>query len=145
MPFKGHALPRRTMLARFAQIFKQTSILCLFVFACRRKLTEDDKVGLQNEIDILKHVDHPNIVKLFDIYEDDKYFFLVMELMQGGEVSQKFTVLYPEASTGHRESYFHKQHILNVPNPLQISLIFAFSFSTKSCSESVLMSRKREK
>ena len=54
---------------------------------CRRKLTEDDKLGLQNEIDILKQVDHPNIVKLFDIYEDDKYFFLVMELMMGGEVS----------------------------------------------------------
>ena len=53
----------------------------------RRKLTEEDKVGLQNEIDILKQVDHPNIVKLFDIYEDDKYFFLVMELMMGGEVS----------------------------------------------------------
>ena len=47
----------------------------------RRKLTEEDKVGLQNEIDILKQVDHPNIVKLYDIYEDDKYFFLVMELM----------------------------------------------------------------
>eukprot|EP00354_Favella_ehrenbergii_P001237 CAMPEP_0170471980 /NCGR_PEP_ID=MMETSP0123-20130129/14092_1 /TAXON_ID=182087 /ORGANISM="Favella ehrenbergii, Strain Fehren 1" /LENGTH=138 /DNA_ID=CAMNT_0010739955 /DNA_START=60 /DNA_END=477 /DNA_ORIENTATION=- len=54
----------------------------------KRKLTEDDKVGLQNEIDILKQVDHPNIVKLFDIYEDDKYFFLVMELMQGGEEVQ---------------------------------------------------------
>lgn len=52
----------------------------------KRKLTEEDKVGLQNEIDILKQVDHPNIVKLFDIYEDDKYFFLVMELMQGGEL-----------------------------------------------------------
>jgi len=50
-------------------------------------LTQEDKVGLQNEIDILKQVDHPNIVKLFDIYEDDKYFFLVMELMMGGEVS----------------------------------------------------------
>ena len=34
----------------------------------------------------MKEVDHPNIVKLFDIYEDDKYFFLVMELMMGGEV-----------------------------------------------------------
>jgi len=56
------------------------------LFGCRRKLTEEDKVGLQNEIDILKQVDHPNIVKLFDIYEDDKYFFLVMELMQGGEL-----------------------------------------------------------
>ena len=54
----------------------------------RRKLTEEDKVGLQNEIEILKQVDHPNIVKLFDVYEDDKYFFLVMELMQGGEVSK---------------------------------------------------------
>ena len=64
----------------------------MLIFAalyCRRKLTEDDKVGLQNEIDILKQVDHPNIVKLYDIYEDDKYFFLVMELMQGGEVSKQ--------------------------------------------------------
>jgi len=34
----------------------------------------------------LKQVDHPNIVKLHDIYEDDKYFFLVMELMMGGEL-----------------------------------------------------------
>ena len=57
------------------------------MFLSRRKLTEEDKLGLQNEIDILKQVDHPNIVKLFDIYEDDKYFFLVMELMVGGEVS----------------------------------------------------------
>ena len=50
-------------------------------------MTEEDKLGLQNEIDILKQVDHPNIVKLFDVYEDEKYFFLVMELMRGGEVS----------------------------------------------------------
>jgi len=52
----------------------------------KRKLTDEDRVGLQNEIDILKQVDHPNIVKLHDIYEDDKYFFLVMELMLGGEL-----------------------------------------------------------
>ena len=66
-------------------------ILISFIF--RRKLTEEDKVGLQNEIDILKEVDHPNIVKLFDIYEDDKYFFLVMELMMGGEVCHLFHLL----------------------------------------------------
>ena len=35
----------------------------------------------------MKEVDHPNIVKLYDIYEDEKYWFLVMELMTGGEVS----------------------------------------------------------
>ena len=45
----------------------------------------------------MKQVDHPNIVKLHDIYEDEKYFFLVMELMTGGELfdqiltKEKFT------------------------------------------------------
>ena len=55
-------------------------------------MTEEDKIGLQNEIDILKQVDHPNIVKLFDVYEDEKYFFLVMELMRGGEVSLRHAI-----------------------------------------------------
>lgn len=39
-----------------------------------------------NEIDILKQVDHPNIVKCYDIYEDEKYIYIVMELLQGGEL-----------------------------------------------------------
>ncbi len=52
----------------------------------RRKLSETDRLGLQNEIDILKQVDHPNIVKMHDIFEDDKYIYIVMELLSGGEV-----------------------------------------------------------
>ena len=52
-------------------------------------MNEEDRAALQNEIDILKQVDHPNIVKLHDIYEDEKHFFLVMELMTGGEVSHR--------------------------------------------------------
>jgi calcium/calmodulin-dependent protein kinase I len=45
---------------------------------------------LQNEIDILTQVDHPNIVILYEVFEDEKFYALVMELMTGGEV--KFTV-----------------------------------------------------
>ena len=52
----------------------------------REKLNEDDKVALQNEIDILTQVDHPNIVKLYEVFEDEKFYALVMELMTGGEV-----------------------------------------------------------
>jgi calcium/calmodulin-dependent protein kinase I len=43
-------------------------------------------VALQNEIDIMTQVDHPNIVKLYEIFEDDQCYHLVMELMTGGEV-----------------------------------------------------------
>ena len=55
-------------------------------------MSEEDRVGLMNEIDILKQVDHPNIVKLIDVYEDETTFSLVLELMQGGEVILNFTV-----------------------------------------------------
>ena len=51
-------------------------------------MTEEDRIGLINEIDILKQVDHPNIVKLIDVYEDATTFSLVLELMTGGEVSE---------------------------------------------------------
>ena len=49
-------------------------------------MTEEDRIALQTEIEILKQVDHPNIVKLIDVYEDQESYFLVMELMTGGEV-----------------------------------------------------------
>ena len=52
----------------------------------KKKMNDDDKTALQTEINILKHVDHPNIVKLIDVFEDDRHWCLVMELMQGGEL-----------------------------------------------------------
>ena len=38
------------------------------------------------EIEILKSLDHPNIVKLYEFFEDDKYFHLVTEFVGGGEL-----------------------------------------------------------
>lgn len=52
----------------------------------KRKLSEEDKVQLQNEIEIMKQIDHPNIVKLAAVAEDEKYMYIVMELLQGGEL-----------------------------------------------------------
>ena len=43
----------------------------------------------QNEIKILAMVDHPNIVRLFEVIEDDKYFNLLQELCTGGELAKK--------------------------------------------------------
>ena len=52
----------------------------------KKKMSEEDKKAMENEIEILKQVDHPNIVKLIDVFEDERHWCLVMELMQGGEL-----------------------------------------------------------
>lgn len=43
-------------------------------------------IGLTQEVDILSQVDHPNVVKLFEIFEDEAKFYLVFEIMKGGEL-----------------------------------------------------------
>lgn len=52
----------------------------------KRKMKEEDVLGLQNEIGIMSTIDHPNVVKLVDTYEDKGHYCLIMELMQGGEL-----------------------------------------------------------
>ncbi|CAD7968716.1 unnamed protein product [Amoebophrya sp. A25] len=40
----------------------------------------------KQEVNIMKNCDHPNIVKLFESYEDSRNVYLAMELCQGGEL-----------------------------------------------------------
>lgn len=39
-----------------------------------------------NEINALKTLDHPNVVKLFEVFQDDENIHLVMEYLSGGEL-----------------------------------------------------------
>ena len=38
---------------------------------------------IMEEVAILNKLDHPNIVKYFETYDDDKYTYLVMEYVSG--------------------------------------------------------------
>ena len=55
-----------------------------------------------SEIDALRKLHHPNIIKLYDVYRTNKKIYIVMELMAGGElfdyVVQKGTLTEAEAS-----------------------------------------------
>jgi len=54
------------------------------------KVIERDKIKnfkrFYNEVNALKTLDHPHIIKLFEIYEDEKHVYLVQELWTGGEL-----------------------------------------------------------
>lgn len=38
------------------------------------------------EVDVLSQIDHPNVVKLHEIFEENDKFYMVLELMTGGEL-----------------------------------------------------------
>lgn len=52
----------------------------------KSKMDASEIKALQDEVQILQALDHPNIVKYFQAYDDVKYFYLVMELCSGGEL-----------------------------------------------------------
>ena len=45
-----------------------------------------DSSEFYNEIEVLKALDHPNIIKLFDCYQDKSYFYMVEEYCSGGDL-----------------------------------------------------------
>jgi len=44
---------------------------------------------MTNEIEIMKKLDHPNIIKLFESYNDSKNFYIVTELCTGDELFKR--------------------------------------------------------
>ena len=40
----------------------------------------------KNEIEIMRKINHPHIVNIFDIYEDTKKYYIMMEYFEGGEL-----------------------------------------------------------
>ena len=52
----------------------------------KSKLTEEDEIALKDEIDVLSEMRHPNIIRLYDVFNEKDYYYLVTEKMMGGEL-----------------------------------------------------------
>ena len=70
---------RKTNVVRAVKIIKKES------------LDAKEKVRFFQEIEILRQLDHPNIVRLYEIFQDEKRYYLVTELCTGGELFEEIT------------------------------------------------------
>ena len=45
----------------------------------------------KKEMNIMSTITHPNIIKIFEIFEDDRYYYIIIEKCNGGELFEKLT------------------------------------------------------
>lgn len=75
---------------------------------------------MRQEVEILANLDHPNIVKLYENYENSRFYHLVMEYCSGGELMERLQKIghYPE-----NEAVGIMKNILSTINHLHASNI----------------------
>mmetsp|Transcript_6320 Transcript_6320/g.15747 ORF Transcript_6320/g.15747 Transcript_6320/m.15747 type:complete len:795 (-) Transcript_6320:146-2530(-) len=84
-----HIAKRRLGEGSFARVCKGFNISTGATRAVKisRKYRQRDKNDLiWYEIAIMKMLDHPNIVKIFETFEDKKFIYMVLEYCEGGEL-----------------------------------------------------------
>lgn len=52
----------------------------------KSEMTTQDIELVKREIEILKLCQHPNVIRLLDIFENVEYIYIVMELLKGGDL-----------------------------------------------------------
>ena len=79
----------------YGKVFRIQNIATGDVYACKKlekKIIKKNKIRINTEIDLLRATDHPNIIKLYEIYEDFHSLYLVMEECNGGELLQRLSM-----------------------------------------------------
>ena len=65
------------------------------------KLIEGEDVRLRYEIDIIKNLHHPNIMTLYEVYEDQDFIYLVTELCHGRDL---FDEIYERGKLSEKDA-----------------------------------------
>ncbi|PWN28014.1 Pkinase-domain-containing protein [Jaminaea rosea] len=88
----------------------------------KRPLKENSENMLKEEIKILERVEHPNIIKMWDLYETKEGVFIVTDLCRGGELFDRLVekVHYNELDARHivkqifeGVDYLHKHDVIH--------------------------------
>jgi len=81
-------------------------------------ISESFLMELRNEVEVLRGLDHPNIVKLYETYEEGKNMYLVMQSCTGGDLYSRlpyseFDAAKIISSISSAVAYMHKRNIIH--------------------------------
>lgn len=95
-----------------------------------KERVKEDLQNLQRELMILKSVDHPNIIKLYEVFEDEKYIHIVMEYCSGGEL---FDRLEKKGKYSEKEAASLMYKLFHAINHMHISNISHRDLKPENC------------
>jgi len=101
---------------------KRTGELRAIKFISRKKVRTQTESELISEIDILKHLDHPSIMKIYEFSANIKGYYIVSEYLPGGElfdaIAKRKQFLEVDVANIMRQligaiSYCHSRHVMH--------------------------------
>ena len=110
----------------FASVYevqnRYTDVICAMKIILKSSNSPEDDKEILNEINILRCMDHPSVLKIFEFYSNKKSYSIVTELCPGGELFQQIVdkgpfdekysafIMYQLFSA---INYCHKMHIVH--------------------------------
>ena len=89
--FSDYKFSTNIGVGAFGEVFLTKSLTSNEVFATKiikkNGIKKDDWQKIKNEIDILQLVDHPNIIKFKDLYENSEFYFIITEYLKFGSLT----------------------------------------------------------
>ena len=76
--------------------FSQTEVSIKRINKSKNANLMFDNLTIKNEIDVLKSLSHPNIMKIYEFYSNEESYFLVNEYIKYGELSKRIKQTFSE-------------------------------------------------
>ena len=122
-PTDKYIIGKKMGSGSYGTVFEATNIIFKTKVAMK-KIVKDESMNeelIRNEIDILRKLSHPNIVRIYEFYETKNCFYLVNEVCEQGELfnyinnsilnEQQLAIIFYQVFSGL--CYLHENNILH--------------------------------
>lgn len=91
-------------------VSKRSGVTVAIKTTYMNKISAEDRKKFFKEYDLLKRLDHPNIIKIFEVIYDDKKFNMVTEFHTGGEL---FEIISAQGTMPENRAAIYTRQILS--------------------------------